>query len=164
MPEAVRIPEAASLGLHAMAYLTSAQGRRLAAAEIAGMLHVSEAHLAKVLQRLAKVGLVASLRGPHGGFALGRPPEQIALLEVYEAIEGPLGDVCCLLGDRPCGARRCILGGVVGEANRLVRDYLARTRLSELRDAFAPPENEAAAPAARPRSEHDAGTPEDRAH
>jgi len=138
MSDALRISEAASLALHAMVFLASSADKRVAASEIASQLHVSEAHLAKVLQRLAKVGLVRSTRGPKGGFVLGKPSGQLTLLEVYEAVEGPLSTSNCLLGLQGCGAKRCILGGLAGLVNARVRDYLAGTPLSELSDVFQP--------------------------
>lgn len=48
----------------------------------------SRHHVAKVLQRLAQSGLIASKRGPGGGFFLKAKPEKITLLDIYEAIEG----------------------------------------------------------------------------
>ena len=46
--------------------------------------------LLQILRDLARQGIVSSTRGTGGGFKLGRPPEEISLLEVIEAVEGPL--------------------------------------------------------------------------
>ena len=86
----LRISEAASIALHTMAYLARNKDRMVSTHEIAGAMGLSENHLAKVRQRLVKAGLVEAQRGPSGGFMLSRPAEDITLLEVYEAIEGPL--------------------------------------------------------------------------
>jgi len=137
MASVLNISDAAALALHAMAFLASKPDRRLAAGEIASELQVSEAHLSKVMQRLAKAGLVKSARGPHGGFVLGRPADEIRLLDAYEAIEGPLGDNHCLLGIPTCGAKRCILGNLAEGVNSRVRGYLTKTKLSKLSDVFA---------------------------
>ena len=96
------------------------------------MLHVSQAHLSKVLQRLSKAGLVRPLRGPRGGFTLARSASRITLLDVFEAIEGPLQPSGCLLSHPICEDRGCILGGLLESTNRKVREYLTGTRLSEL--------------------------------
>ena len=125
MADVLNISDAAALALHAMAFLAGQPERRFATGEIASELHVSETHLSKVLQRLAKVGLVASVRGPHGGFVLARPAAEIRLLDAYEAIEGPLAD------------SRCILDGLVTGVNSRVRDYLTKTKLSTVSGIFA---------------------------
>jgi Rrf2 family protein len=51
--------------------------------------------LAKILQRLAREKLIASVNGPKGGYILARNPSQIRVSEVLRAIEGPLGLVNC---------------------------------------------------------------------
>jgi Rrf2 family protein len=135
MANMLKISEAASLALHTMALLASSQGTKRATWEIAKTLRVSEAHLAKVLQRLGRAGLVKSQRGPGGGFSLGREPESITLLDVYEATEGPLDPPTCLLG-RPACNGSCILGGLLDQVGKEIRDYFAQTRLSDLNGQF----------------------------
>ena len=98
---------------------------------------VSEAHLAKVLQRLARAGLVRSTRGPGGGFRLVQPAEETSLLTVYEAIDGPLSDNGCLLGNRACGLKSCLLGQPLNDINGQVRDYFSKTSLAALSQAFS---------------------------
>lgn len=136
MADPLRISDAASLALHAAVLLSARPERRMAVNEMAARLHVSQAHLSKVLQRLAKVGLVRSTRGPRGGFVLDKPTGQVTLLEVYEAVEGPLSATHCLLGLQVCGARRCLLGDLGQVVSARVRDYLGTTRLSEVSDVL----------------------------
>jgi Rrf2 family protein len=130
MPGVLRISEAASLGLHAMMVLARDSSRMYSAGDLSEVLKVSEAHLAKVLQRLARVGLVKSTRGPHGGFVLGRPADEISLLEVYEAIDGPLGPVECLLHAPVCKGGQCIFGDLIHSISRQIGEHLAKTKLS----------------------------------
>ncbi|KPK80903.1 MAG: hypothetical protein AMJ81_11140 [Phycisphaerae bacterium SM23_33] len=132
MANMLRISEASSLAMHTMALLAARPERRLSAGRIARILGASQAHLAKVMQRLAKAGLVGSVRGPRGGFALARPAERIALMDVYEAIEGPMPDSRCLLAKPICRGPRCILGGLLKSVNGQVRRQLESTRLSRL--------------------------------
>jgi Rrf2 family protein len=132
MVNTLRISEAASLALHSMAFLAEHRDGLASTHEMASALHVSEAHLSKVLQRLARAGLVKSTRGPKGGFTLGRPRNKITLLEVYETVEGPLAMGSCLLGSPVCGGEKCIFGGLLRTVSRQVRNYLAETRLPEL--------------------------------
>lgn len=127
----VKFSEAASIALHAMALLSASPERALTSHEMAERLPVSQNHLAKVLQRLAKAGLVDSIRGPRGGFLLRGEARQTTLLRVYEAVEGRLELASCLFPDAQ-NCTDCILGDTVQEANRLVRDRLARTPLSAL--------------------------------
>ncbi len=136
MASVVKVTEAASLGLHTMVLLAGEPGRRFPTREIARRLGASEAHLAKVLQRLARVGLVGSIRGPGGGFTLSEKKGNATLLEVYEAVDGPMVESVCLLGSPACSGEECILGGLLETANREVREYLAGTRLSELTSVF----------------------------
>lgn len=141
------ISEAASLALHAMAMLAGQDRRNLSAREMASALRVSSHHLSKVMQRLARAGLVDSVRGPHGGFKLARRPASITLLQIYEATEGALPpEHDCLLPKPACGGH-CILGGLMRKMSNEVKDYLARTTLEGLGwglakglESIAPPE------------------------
>ncbi len=129
----LKISEAASLALHTAVYLADNPDRLVPTREMAAGLAVSEAHLAKVLQRLVHAGLARSTRGPKGGFALARPAEEVTLLEVYEAIEGPLKPSSCLFGDsRKCNSAFCVLGDLVARINHEVKDYLSKTYLSQM--------------------------------
>jgi Rrf2 family protein len=123
--------------MHTMVLLSDHPSERLSAAKIASLIRVSEHHLSKVLQRLAKAGLVRGVRGPRGGFALAKKPNQITLLEVYEAIDGPLAPDDCLMRRRVCGARQCILGGTIRTVNERVKRYLTRTTLSKLKGTYS---------------------------
>ena len=132
MSTAIKVSDAASLAMHTMALLAKRKERPMTAQEIAGTLKASKAHLAKVLQRLAHAGLLRSERGPGGGFTLARPGKEVTLLQVYETIEGPLASSTCLLRTRLCGGKNCILGGLLTQVNAQVRQYLAKTRLTDL--------------------------------
>jgi Rrf2 family protein len=79
--------------------------------------------------------VVRSVRGPKGGFTLGRPAAELTLLEVYEAIEGTLNSRNCLLGHAVCTGD-CILGRLLEGLDDHVRDYLAGTRISDLAHVF----------------------------
>jgi Rrf2 family protein len=143
MSSLLKISEAASLALHTMALLAWQESQTLSTREIATRLRVSEAHLAKVLQRLAKHGLLNSTRGPKGGFALSRPSREITLLDIYQASEGPLVARTCLM-EKPVCSGICILGGLLGSVDQQVSEYFSKTTLADLGASFASPLGQAA--------------------
>ena len=132
MSKALNISEAAAIALHTMVLLSDAEGKPLTAGSIAERLTRSENHLSKVLQRLARAGFVASTRGPSGGFVLARPAEDINMLDVFEAMDGPVGCVGCTQTPAVCDGQSCIFGQLVTIVNVQVREFLGNLRLSEL--------------------------------
>ncbi len=127
-----RVSEAVALALHSATILADSRDKLMSTGELAKMLSASENHLSKVLQRLARADLVKSTRGPGGGFRLTREPDQITLLNVYEAIEGTMDVTGCLF-DRPiCDRRLCILGGLIRNLEEQTKDYLTKTTLADV--------------------------------
>lgn len=131
-----KISEASSIGLHAMSFLAAEPGKLHTARDMAKVFGFSAAHLAKVMQLLHKAGLVRAVRGPSGGFQLARPASEITLLQVFEAIEGKLAPVDCLLEKPVCKNGRCILGGLLKEINQRTLHQLRSTRLADLADSY----------------------------
>lgn len=129
------ISEAASLAMHSMAVMAS-RNDLTSAGEISARLGASEHHLAKVLQRLAKSGLIRSTRGPRGGFTLALRGDAITLLDVYEAIDGPLGDGVCLLGKKSCKKGGCIMGETLRQMSAMLKKHLGTTRIADIAGAF----------------------------
>ena len=70
--------------------------------ELAGELDMSFHFLAKILQRLTEAGILESFRGPNGGVALHKSPEQINLVEIITAIDGSELFDGCVLGLPQC--------------------------------------------------------------
>ena len=133
MRTALRVSEATSLALHAMALLAQNGRHSLSCNDMATTLSVSEAHLSKVLQRLGKQGFVSSTRGPKGGFRLARPAADVSLLDVYEAIDGPVHFSNCLFEQPVCADHaRCIMGDLLASVDQAVLRYLQQTRLTDL--------------------------------
>jgi Rrf2 family protein len=153
--------DAASLALHTAGMLAAEPDRLHSVPEMAAALQASPAHLAKVLQSLARAGLVRSTRGPGGGFTLARPPGDMTLLEVYEAVSGTLQPSTCLLRRPSCFAGGCVLGDLLRRVQADVRKYLSQTRveaLASLRFGSAAP----AKAASRTRSKTSAEKPRPR--
>jgi len=130
----LKISEALSLGLHAMAYIANDPQRPKRVKEIAERIRASEAHLSKVLQSLARAGLLRSLKGPKGGYILAKEAKEITLLEIYEVINGPLKDRKCLYERPLCRGDKCILGDLLQEVTRLMRKHLSQTNLEMVKN------------------------------
>lgn len=128
----LKISEAASIAIHSMVFLAKNPDKQVSVKELGSILSASEAHLSKVLQRLAKNGLVRSIKGPKGGFVLGQKGGEVTLLNIYEAIDGPLPSKNCLFEIPVCGGENCLLGDLLKKVNRDVRDYFSSKRISEL--------------------------------
>jgi Rrf2 family protein len=92
----LRFSKKADYGLMAIHYIAFHQHEgAVNAKRIAEDLGIPAELLAKILQRLAKRKLIASVNGPRGGYVLTRDPETIPVGEVLRAIEGPLSIVQC---------------------------------------------------------------------
>ncbi len=138
MSNFLKISEAASLAFHTAAYLAQNTDRLVSSREMARSLGASENHLSKVLQRLAHSGIVRSTRGPSGGFRIRSPWEKIKLIDIYEAIEGPVTPARCLLGLPVCKGNRCTLGVLIHKTDKAVRKCLTGTTLAEMAKSFRP--------------------------
>lgn len=132
MSQLMNLSKAASLALHTMGLLAAHGQRRFTNQELAVGLQASEHHLAKVMQRLARAGLTDSVRGPQGGVQLGRPAQQITLLAIYEAVEGPMAPPGCPLHEPFCDGTDCVLGDVLQSIHQRLRDHFRKTTLAEL--------------------------------
>ncbi len=101
--------------------------------EMASAIDVSQALLAKIFQNISKVGLVKSYRGVGGGFMLGRPAETISMLEIVEAVEGPIILNRCLLRPGTCGRdAECTVHPVWREVQEKMREILGNVTLKHL--------------------------------
>jgi Rrf2 family protein len=117
------LTEAASIGIHSMVFIAK-NGDMTNVARISDEFKFSKHHVAKVMQRLNKVGMVGSNRGPSGGFFLTKEPAEITLLEIYEAIEGRIPEYDCPMGYDHCPFTQCLLGSLVSEMTTQFKIYL----------------------------------------
>jgi Rrf2 family protein len=136
MSNLLNISGSALLALHAITFMSAHPDKIATSNFIASSLGVSEAHLHKVFQRLVKMGIVKSFRGPKGGFLLRKPLEEIRLLDVFQAIEGPFKPDNCLMGTPVSKSKKCIFGDVIKKVNNQIMDYLSKTKLSQVADVF----------------------------
>lgn len=131
----IQLSEAASLGLHALVLLAREPEKSWLIRDIAAEVGASEAHLAKVVQRLSKSGLLATVRGPKGGVSLAKSADQITYSEIFEAIEGPISAQECIFEKGSCPFTRCIFGGLMDRLAMQIRDKFMRTTLSDFWDS-----------------------------
>ena len=114
-------------------------GRRRAdglvpAAEVAAALGTPPNYTAKTLRQLARKGLLRSVRGPHGGFALSVEAADLSVARIVHAVdEVAERPAVCLLGDRRCdGAHPCGAHRRWAELQELTGELLERTTLGDL--------------------------------
>lgn len=136
MSNYLKTSEAGTIGLHAMVFIANNPERLVQIREIAGIFKISEAHLAKVLNRLVKSGLIEATRGPSGGYKLKKSPTEISIKDIYSAIEGESEKNKCMFGINICEGNGCALGDFFSRVTFMVDEQLSRTKLSET--AFKP--------------------------
>lgn len=93
--------------VQALCCLASCNLSKASTAGIAKCSGVPRPYLCKIINLLARKGLIISKRGVGGGIKLARPPEQITLFEIIQAIEGEKWAADCLLGYSWCGRENC---------------------------------------------------------
>ena len=137
----MKLPEGVEWALHCTWLLTLARdGDPLPARRLAEFYGLPEAYLAKLLKALVRAGLLTAASGPRGGFRLARPPEEITVADVVEAVEGrgalfqcteirqrgpvPLTGAACRV---PCG-----IAQVMRRAEQAWRQELAATTIAGL--------------------------------
>ena len=114
-----------------MIYLASADGRRTAAPEIAEKMGLSVNYLRQVLRVLTRARLVLSSPSPTGGYELARPADTITILEIVEALEGPLAPADCVLRGGPCHWEDvCPMHTIWSGALRALTQHLAEGSLA----------------------------------
>jgi Rrf2 family protein len=115
-------------------YLSDKWGSVTMVDEIAKGKCVPKSFLAKILQKLTKASIVKSYRGVKGGFELARSPKEITLLEVIEAIQGPVAMNVCAVNEAMCGfSSSCAVHPVWMEIRREVEKILEKKNFAKLR-------------------------------
>jgi Rrf2 family protein len=100
------ISKSGTQALQAMAVLGALEpGEYLGAAEIASRIHAASNYLSKLLQQLARAGILEGRKGGKGGFRLARRAETITLFEVLEPIDRVSRICSCMLGQAQCSHR-----------------------------------------------------------
>ncbi len=129
----MKLTRASNYALQALAFLVDQPADRSVASHVAAEARgIPERFLLKVLQPLVSAGVLRSIKGPNGGYRLARPPKQITLLEVVEAVDGPIRGDAPAVGKDGASAFDKKLQVVCDDAAKLVRDRLGKVTLADM--------------------------------
>lgn len=130
----LKLSKKADYGLIAVRHLAE-QGTAGAcsARDIARTYRIPTELLAKILQKLAKNGLLVSQHGIKGGYVLSKSPAEITAFEVIRAIEGPLFITSCVTDRRECGQMgKCTVREPLSKVNETLVQALSAVTISAL--------------------------------
>lgn len=121
----LEVTRKAELAVRAVATL-AAEPERLKAGDLAEKLSTTTGFVPQVVGPLVKAGWVRSDPGPTGGYSLQPGAERVSVLDVIEAVDGPLDDGRCVAVNQPCSPEHpCVLHLPWQSARRELRDRLA---------------------------------------
>lgn len=128
------ISQTTEYALRAVVWLAANPEKPLTAQQIAEATRVPAGYLAKVLQGLSRAGLLNSQRGLGGGFTLARPPTQLTMWEVVQAVD-PLKRIHeCPLGFEAHSGDLCLLHHQLDEAIGMIEKVFTNCKISKLID------------------------------
>ncbi|MGO8673717.1 MAG: RrF2 family transcriptional regulator [Capsulimonadaceae bacterium] len=125
------LSQTAEYALRAIVFMAEFANRPYTIQQIAGPTQVPAGYLAKVLQVLARHGLVVSQRGLGGGFVLARPPEEITIYAVVQAVD-PIRRIARCPLNNPDHIKLCPLHRRLDDATSVVEESLRSTTVAEL--------------------------------
>jgi len=130
----LRLGKKADYGLIALRHLAALRPRvSCSAKEIARTYGMPTELVAKVLQRLARIGLLASQHGTNGGYALAKDPTAINAFEVIRALEGPLFITSCVTDRSECHQMtKCTVREPLRKVNEAIAAALRQVTVASL--------------------------------
>ena len=136
----LKLTKKADYGLMALKYLAEhPETPALSAKDIADAYGIPAQLLAKILQRLTKVGLLRSHAGMNGGYALARDARQISAFEVIHAIDGPLFITSCTKGAKACELTpNCTIKEPLARVNSTIAGVLKSISIHDLAEQEPP--------------------------
>lgn len=128
----MRLTTHTDFALRTLMYLATT-GERATAAQVAQLYGVSTNHMAKVVNQLARLGYVRSIRGIGGGIELAKQPRDVRLGEIIEAFEGNMHLLDCVETENVCAIQSfCKLKGVLAEAEQVQLAFLNKVTLADV--------------------------------
>ncbi|MFU8839795.1 MAG: RrF2 family transcriptional regulator [Nitriliruptoraceae bacterium] len=108
--------------------LETARHERISTREIAARQELSYSFVGKIVSTLARAGILETLRGAAGGVQLGRPPEDITVLDVVQAVQGPIQLNRCVRVPPSCSlVELCPVSPVIRDAQEALAGALSVT-------------------------------------
>ncbi|HEY1271496.1 MAG TPA: Rrf2 family transcriptional regulator [Terriglobales bacterium] len=138
----LKLTKKADYALMAMKHLAEqAHAGSCSAKDVAEAYGIPHEALAKILQRLAKAGLLQSQHGIKGGYSLAREARLISAFEVIQAIEGPLFITSCVTVRGTCDqSDRCTVREPLRKVSNSLEEVLKRITIAEMKEEL--PEGE----------------------
>ncbi len=128
----MKLTRASSYALHAVAFMAAQKhDRPVASHHIAQARGIPERFLLKVLKPLVQARVLLSVKGPNGGYRLARPASDISMLEILEAVDGPIRGLAPLTQDSN-GALNHKLENICKESADQTRKHLEKIRIPQL--------------------------------
>ena len=130
----MQITRQADYATRAILYLArNRNGKRVATSQVAKEQKIPSSFLAKIISQLSIAGLLHTSRGAHGGITLARDPEQITLLQVIEAIDGPIQLNVCVECEGLCSFEdNCPIQTVWRDTQKELISKLRNTNFAQL--------------------------------
>jgi Rrf2 family protein len=131
----LRLSKKIDYGLMAMGYIAFLDKERVVnTKEIAEEYSIPLELLAKILQKLAKKGLIVSQSGPKGGYHLAKEPMDITVGEIVKAIDGPIQMMECHQGEHRClQIEKCSIRSPLTKIQESISGLLDNITLEEMR-------------------------------
>lgn len=139
----LRVSRKADYALIALKHLAQQPySQALSAADISSAYEISTPLLAKVLQRLARKGLLQARHGSSGGYTLARDPAAITALEVVQVIDGPISITSCNTRRGDCDhLPKCTVRHPLRRVNDALLQVLSQVTILQLADEDPAPPN-----------------------
>jgi Rrf2 family protein len=129
----MRLTRASQYAIGALVHMACKPDGISASHDIARAEGIPERFLLKVLKPLVSARVLYSVKGPHGGYRLAKPAKEITLLDVVEAVDGPISGQVDFTGGSGQGARLCQeLKSVFEQAASETRRQFQRVRIADL--------------------------------
>lgn len=129
----MKLTRASSYAIQALAYMGAQKHNRpVASHHIAQARGIPERFLLKVLKPLVSARVLQSIKGPNGGYRLAKTPHDISLLEVLEAVDGPIRGQAAFSREENESSLNRRLDQICNQAAEQVRKQFQKVRISEL--------------------------------
>ena len=129
----MRISREADYAIRCLLFMAATPRVARTVAQAAPSQGIPPSFLAKILQKLARAGILSSARGARGGYRFRKDPRDVTVLSVIEAIEGPVAVNDCLVEGATCSrAARCAAHLLWRELQGDIADRLGRRSIGDL--------------------------------